>query len=406
MIRMETKIDVHGIEEKYERTIRKFEADETIDPKVRSLIMQFISDCRMGKTLKGRAKKKIGKKRILKYLYALKKLHLWLGKPFQDATQKDLEKLVFDLEENLFKRKDGKNFAEETKLDFKKSLKKLYKWLGKQEMVEFMDMSLKQTEVPAISRKEAEQLINSTSSFMFKALIMVIFDGGARAEELLNLRVKDYIKKTMPNGQETPWINIRYSKTFERMIPIPLSGRLLDIWMDEHPEPENSEAPLFPIKYPVLRNRLIKLAREVLKKRVTLHMLRHSSATFWATKLSRYQMCAKYGWSFSSDMPDRYIKRKGIIFDEVAEKGDSDQLMKVEKEKQELNHKIQNLEYEYKKVRRALEFLMPAMQEKLDNQDFMDRMLEKRKKQAMIPPKRECKPLGSSQDVSYFELYQ
>ncbi len=44
-------------------------------------------------------------------------------------------------------------------------------------------------------------------------------------------------------------------------------------------------------------------------------MLRHSSATYWAPKMNRYQLCAKYGWAFSSDMPDRYIGRKGIIFD-------------------------------------------------------------------------------------------
>jgi hypothetical protein len=40
--------------------------------------------------------------------------------------------------------------------------------------------------------------------------------------------------------------------------------------------------------------------------------------------MNRYQLCAKYGWVFSSDMPDRYIERKGIIFDQIAEKGDVD----------------------------------------------------------------------------------
>ncbi len=38
--------------------------------------------------------------------------------------------------------------------------------------------------------------------------------------------------------------------------------------------------------------------------------------------MNRYQLCAKYGWTFSSNMPDRYIKRKGIIFEKIAEKGD------------------------------------------------------------------------------------
>jgi hypothetical protein len=40
--------------------------------------------------------------------------------------------------------------------------------------------------------------------------------------------------------------------------------------------------------------------------------------------MNRYQLCAKYGWAFSSNMPDRYIERKGIIFDQIAKKGDVD----------------------------------------------------------------------------------
>jgi hypothetical protein len=74
------------------------------------------------------------------------------------------------------------------------------------------------------------------------------------------------------------------------------------------------------------------LAQKVLKKRVTPHMLRHSSATYWAPKMNRYQLCAKYGRAFSSNMPDRYIERKGIIFDQIAEKGDVDQTTRLQKE--------------------------------------------------------------------------
>ncbi len=40
----------------------------------------------------------------------------------------------------------------------------------------------------------------------------------------------------------------------------------------------------------------------------------------WAPKTNRYQLCAKYGWVFSSDMPDRYIERKGVIFNQIGEK--------------------------------------------------------------------------------------
>ena len=41
------------------------------------------------------------------------------------------------------------------------------------------------------------------------------------------------------------------------------------------------------------------------------------------------------------------------------------------------------LEQEYKKVRRALEFMMPVIMEKVDDKDFKRRVFEKRKEQLM-----------------------
>ena len=45
--------------------------------------------------------------------------------------------------------------------------------------------------------------------------------------------------------------------------------------------------------------------------------------------MNRYQLCAKYGWAFSSDTPERYVERKGIIFDQIVEKGDVDQATRL-----------------------------------------------------------------------------
>jgi hypothetical protein len=60
--------------------------------------------------------------------------------------------------------------------------------------------------------------------------------------------------------------------------------------------------------------------------------------------MNRYQLCAKYGWAFSSDMPGGYIERKGIIFDEVAEKGDVDRTSRVQEENRKLREEIETLE--------------------------------------------------------------
>ena len=50
-------------------------------------------------------------------------------------------------------------------------------------------------------------------------------------------------------------------------------------------------------------------------------------------------------------MPDRYKERKGIIFDQIAEKGGTDQVTMVQKENRHLTEKMEKLEGEYRKVR-------------------------------------------------------
>lgn len=193
---MEDKIDIHGVEAKYDSSIDKFKADRNINGKNRELILKFVDDCRAGKTLKARAKKKVGKARILKYHYVLKTASGWLGKPFDEVGPEEIEKLVSDLKEDIYRKGIGiKCYSEETKLDFKKILRKFYKWLGRGKLVEFMDMSIKPKHVPAITREEAEKLLNSTPDYCLKAAMMVLFDGGMTAEELLNIRLKDLTKK-------------------------------------------------------------------------------------------------------------------------------------------------------------------------------------------------------------------
>jgi len=375
---MEDKIDIHNYSHRYQIALRNLEADRLLNERNRNLIIRFLWDCRVGKTIKGKAKKKIGEPRLLKYLYLLKKVSYWLNKPFDEVSQEEMEKLVTNIEDNKYKN-GAKDFSEETKLDYKKSLKKFYKWLGNPGILEFMDMSCEEKDVPALTREQAEKLINSTPEIGLKTVIIVLFDGGLRAGELLNIRLKDVTKKTYLSNQESFWINVRHSKTLQRTIPLPLSTKYLAEWLENHPEKHNPEAQLFPYRYIWVRKQISWLGKKVLKQRVNLHMLRHSSATYWAPKMNRYQLCAKYGWAFSSDMPDRYIKRKGIIFDEIAEKGDIDRTSKLERENQDMREKMEDMEREYKKVRKALEFIMPVVMEKMEEVEFRKKLMEKRK---------------------------
>ena len=80
-------------------------------------------------------------------------------------------------------------------------------------------------------------------------------------------------------------------------------------------------------------------------------------------------------------MPDRYIERKGIIFDQIAEKGDVDQTTRLQKENRNLMEEIERLEQEYGKLRKVLELMMPLIENM--NEDFRRQFFEKRKEQIM-----------------------
>lgn len=73
---------------------------------------------------------------------------------------------------------------------------------------------------------------------------------------------------------------------------------------------------------------------------------------------------------------------KGIIVDQITEKGDVDQTTRLQKENRQLMEKMETLEREYGKVRKALEFIMPLI-DNMDD-DFKRKIFEKRKGQIII----------------------
>jgi hypothetical protein len=101
---------------------------------------------------------------------------------------------------------------------------------------------------------------------------------------------------------------------------------------------------------------------------------------FMTPRLNRYQLCAKYGWAFSSDMPDRHIKRKGIIFDEIAEKGDLDQTTHLQRGNRQLREEMERIGQDYQKVKKVLEVIMPVI-DSLQAEQLKEKILGVRKQQ-------------------------
>ncbi|MBW8034406.1 MAG: tyrosine-type recombinase/integrase [Planctomycetes bacterium] len=355
------KKDIHNRKRGYQTALKNLEGNTEIIPRNKELILKFIRDCRLGKTLRNRQKKSIGVARCLKYICILKKLSSWLNKPFDQVVQRDMEKLIENLEnDNYTSELRGKNgqvikikkLAHSTKLDYKKTIRKFYKWLlGNNdhfpELVDWIDTYDLPREVSALTRDEVERLADA-SKIRDKAIIMLLFDSGARAEEFLNIKISDLTKR-----DDIYRMRIVHSKTKPRTIHLPIGTKYLDLWLQGFTD-RDDQSYLFPITYEGLRMMLHRVGKRVLNKRVTPHILRHTSATYYANLLNHHQLCYRYGWAMASNMPNRYIDREGILEEETRHIVKTNDLATLERQNQVLQEELALLKQGNEQVNREL----------------------------------------------------
>jgi len=360
------KIDIHGIDDRYERALKKLEKDKSILLVNKELILKFLKDAELGKTVKNREKKKIHSGRCLKYLVFLKKLSRWLNKDFDKIMQEDMEALILDIEKDRIRTIKGKPFTESSKVDIKKIIRKFYKWLlGNNdhypEIVDWIDTYDKVPEVSALMRWEVEKMVERAKNTRDKALIMLLFDSGARPEEFLNLRLddvkikKDNVRELQPYNTELGekdyyMIRIKFSKTKPRSISLIMCTKILKSWLMEHPGKDNPQALLFPLNYGAMRMVLHRAGKKSLNKSVYPYLFRHSSATYYCSKLTQYQLCYRYGWSMASKQPARYIDREGIHEQETAKIIKTDEISRIHEENQTLKEDVTRLVSEQREI--------------------------------------------------------
>jgi integrase len=304
------KIDIHNTSKRYHQAIETLKTDKTISAKNKQLIIQFLRDAELGKTVLKKQKKKIGKRACLKYLYLLKTSVRFLRKDFDMVTKEDMTDFIYSLEDDALLKKNRTSYTSETKKDIKVALKKFYKWLlGKNEecpsIVKWLDTSIEQKDYLALTEKQIENVAKEAKSILDKAFVSILFDLGARIEEFLNVKKEDVIIE-----KEGYKIKILFSKTFSRTLPLDRSIEHLKKWLEIHPK---HDGQLFPLTYNQCSAKLKRLGKQTLGIPITPQIIRHSKATQLAQAgVGRYQMCEWMGWAMSSKMPDRYIRREGI----------------------------------------------------------------------------------------------
>ncbi len=338
-------------------------------------LIKFLGELALGKVNKG---KKISEQRQLKYLDILKIPLEFFGKTIDKLTLKDVEGFEKALSSDKLKsKKKNKPFALETKADIRKILRTYLRWKLKDKavpLVDWFDVRVPNKTPNYLSEAEIEKLYKNCKNNSERFLIAVLFDSGARAEEFHNIRYEDI---QLPEGKDSfvkLTLKEEYSKTRGRVISLYWKHSLeaiRDYLTERKKDGIKLNEPVFENSYDNTRQVLLRLGLKVLSKSIHYHLFRHSSSTFYASKMNRQELCYRYGWAFSSRMPDVYISRAGMENKQLDEKFNSTeleevktQLSKEEFERKKMQEDFDNKEKEYAELFNSLKKEVESIKKK------------------------------------------
>jgi integrase len=370
---MNVKIDVH----KNHLIERKFNAIPSwkVPDSTKKEMSLFINKARLGQVNEGR---RLSDRTISKYLTLLKHCLELINKQTSKITKNDIE--------NFDKKLTNENLK--SIVDYRRALLVFLKWkIGETKaktLAGWLDTRDKKKTPDYLSEQEIEKLFKNCKNPSERFLIAVLFDTGARAEEFLNIRYEDI---QLPEGNSN-FVKIalkeEYSKTKGRTISLYWKYSLNSVkdYLDERvQEGIKSNEPVFNKNYDAMRMFLFRLGKKILKKDIHPHLFRHSSATYYAARLNRQELCYRYGWAFSSNMPDVYISRAGMESKELDEKFKATEIEVIQKEMEKLkfesNKEIEQQKDKIQMLEDSLESVFKLLEQKEPN--WSRKSIEKQK---------------------------
>lgn len=353
------KIDIHN---RNLKTRLESVKDWNISQQDKKDIHKFLEAAKIGRVNKG---KKISETRLIKYLDLFKPAFTFFNKPVSQITIKDMEKFEKALTSDEINKQNNKPFSAWTKTSMKRALIIYLRWKLKPEkyvkLTEWLDTKPPKQTPDYLKEQEIEKLFKSCKNDKERYLIAVLFDSGARAEEFFNIRYEDIQLPKENENYVKITLKAEYSKTEGRTISLYWKHSLnvvRDYFQEREQEGIKSNEAVFNDNYDNMRQFLYRIGLNVLGKKLNFHLFRHSSATYYASKLNRQELCYRYGWKFSSNMPDTYISRAGMVNKELDEKFKATELeqfkKEFERERFDKNKEIQTLKQQMKKVINSL----------------------------------------------------
>lgn len=257
--------------------------------------------------------------RQLKYFDKLRRVGLWLGKDFDKADKKDIERVIGFVQE--------RPLSKSTKIDYNIVIKRFYRWLlGNDEThpdcVAWLKTTLSIRDKPLpnqadlLTIEEAEKLVEVADNPRNKAFVSLLYESGCRIGELANLQICNVMF-----DQYGCVINVN-GKTGSRRIRVVNSTSHITRWLDMRPLKKNRNQPLWinmegknqyqQMGYNMIRVMLKGLFEKAgINKKCNPHIFRHSRATFLANHMTEAQLKAFFGWVQRSDMASTYVHLSG-----------------------------------------------------------------------------------------------
>jgi integrase/recombinase XerD len=106
------KIDIYGIEKIYETTLKRLKTKTDITEEDRKSILEFVDHL---------LAKNMTKLRVVKYICQMTVVAQIAGKPLASIDKKGMEKIIGQI--------NTANYADNTKHDYKVSIRKYFQWL-------------------------------------------------------------------------------------------------------------------------------------------------------------------------------------------------------------------------------------------------------------------------------------
>jgi len=296
--------DIYEYEKRLESILRRTMSSKEISKENKRVIDKFVTNC---------FAKPMGKARIIRYLYCLRDLAIWLKKDFLKASINDLKDLIAKIERM-------EKYAPGTKYEYRATLKRFYKSIKDEEEpkeVSWIKLTFKNSNEKLnselLTEDEILKLIEQSLNLRDKAIISTLYESGCRIGEFIKLKIKDIIK------DENGIILCVTGKTGARKVMVIDSEPYLIEWLNNHPYKSNPEAFLWiqhnkneMISYAYFRKMLkVTAKRAGIEKHVNPHNFRHSRATYLADKFNEQQLKQYMGWKRNSDMTAVYIHLNG-----------------------------------------------------------------------------------------------